>query len=184
LQTTTPTNCRTQALMQQQQWQPPWSWLRGRWVTQYWPNQELLANHDSPPAWPCCSNNSQPRRPILMCSLMWLNTFSFSNRIMLFVRLSLIHGEILVTSAKNCFSVCLWIMTSPEPQWNDTPTICNFSATASLSSGSTPDKGAPNLFDKVKSGTYILKIHQGGNFWNQNDSFLNLNDCKSKRPNN
>jgi hypothetical protein len=24
--------------------------------------------------------------------------------------------------------------------------------------------------------------HQGRDFWNQNDSFLNLNDCASKRP--
>jgi hypothetical protein len=27
------------------------------------------------------------------------------------------------------------------------------------------------------------KPHQGGNFWNQNDTFSNLNDHKSKRPN-
>jgi hypothetical protein len=26
-------------------------------------------------------------------------------------------------------------------------------------------------------------LHQGQDLWNQNDSFLNLNDCKSKRPN-
>jgi hypothetical protein len=30
---------------------------------------------------------------------MWLNMFSFSNRIMLFARLSLIHEEILATHA-------------------------------------------------------------------------------------
>jgi hypothetical protein len=29
----------------------------------------------------------------------------------------------------------------------------------------------------------LKSLHQGGDFWNQNDSFLNLNDRKSKRPN-
>jgi hypothetical protein len=45
-------------------------------------------------------NNSLPRWPLLMCSPMWLNVLSFSNRIMLFVRLSLICGENLATHAQ------------------------------------------------------------------------------------
>jgi hypothetical protein len=47
------------------------------------------------------SNNSLPRWPVLMHSPMWLNAFSFSNRIMFFIRLSLICGEILETPMHN-----------------------------------------------------------------------------------
>jgi hypothetical protein len=36
----------------------------------------------------------------LMSSPMWLNVFSFFNRIMLFIRLSLIHEENLTTHAQ------------------------------------------------------------------------------------
>jgi hypothetical protein len=43
-------------------------------------------------------------QPILMHSPMWLNAFSFFSRIMLFIRLSLIHGENLTTHAQSTCS--------------------------------------------------------------------------------
>jgi hypothetical protein len=36
------------------------------------------------------SSNSQPRQPILMCSPMWLNMFSFFNRIASVIRQALL----------------------------------------------------------------------------------------------
>jgi hypothetical protein len=81
-----------------------------------------VPNHDLP----CLvmSSNSQPRWPILMHSPMWLNAFSFFNRIMLFVRLSLIHGEyLLATRAQSTCSYWSPLIPLPlpmaEPQMHD-----------------------------------------------------------------
>ncbi len=57
-----------------------------------------VPNHDPPHL--VMSSNAQPMQPVLMHSPMWLNVFSFSNRIMLFLKLSLIHGENLTTCAQ------------------------------------------------------------------------------------
>jgi hypothetical protein len=57
------------------------------------------------------SNSSQPRWPVLMHSPMWLNASSFFNRIMLFIRLSLICGENLATRAQSVHSS--WFPLTP-----------------------------------------------------------------------
>jgi hypothetical protein len=42
------------------------------------------------------------------------------------------------------------------------------------------DKGIfSNVYERID---LLARQHQGRDFWNQNDSFLNLNDCASKRP--
>ncbi len=46
------------------------------------------------------SSNSLPRQPILMHSPMWLDVFSFSNRIMFSFRPSLIRGKFPTTRAQ------------------------------------------------------------------------------------
>jgi hypothetical protein len=52
---------------------------------------------------------------VLMHSPMWLNVFSFSDRIMLFIRLSLVHGEILATRAQYMHSSRFPLTPLPLP---------------------------------------------------------------------
>jgi hypothetical protein len=71
------------------------------------------------------SSSSQPRWPILMHSPEWVNAFSFSKMIMLFVRLSLICGENPETCAQymrsSCFSLTPLQLPMAEPH------MCNLS---------------------------------------------------------
>jgi hypothetical protein len=70
------------------------------------------------------SKNSLPRQPILMHSPMWLNAFSFSDRIMLFVRLSLIReDEILATHAQYMHSY--QFPSTPLPLPMAEPQMCD-----------------------------------------------------------
>jgi hypothetical protein len=86
---------------------PPifWHWAcnqtPGVWVVTHLTFR--VPNHDLPPAWSYPATHNH-RRPVLMHSPMWLNTFSFFNRILLFIRLSLIHGENLATRAQSTHS--------------------------------------------------------------------------------
>jgi hypothetical protein len=63
-----------------------------------------IPHHAPPPPHPlphlAMSNNSLPRQPISIHSPMWLDVFSFSNRIMFSVTPSLICGEFPTTRAQ------------------------------------------------------------------------------------
>jgi hypothetical protein len=66
------------------------------------------------------SGNSQPRQPVLRHSPMWLKVSSFSNRIMLFIRLSLIHGEHQTTKGTIYYVLLTVPLHSPQVTYGGT----------------------------------------------------------------
>jgi hypothetical protein len=68
------------------------------------------------------------------------------------------------------------LLLSPSKRWG-------FFLGGEFIATAATELGAPS-FSHLKGSMQVAShsLHQGCDFWNQNDSFLNLNDCASKRP--